>query len=59
MYECSLPMYDMPEVQKYNEIILKYLAKEIRHIIRKQNSIGKIQVQSLGERGTGAEGNFW
>ena len=50
MYECSLPMYDMPEVQKYNEIILKYLAKEIRHIIENKTRLEKYK-SKVSEKG--------
>ena len=65
MYECSLPMYDMPEVQKYNGIILKYLAKEIRHIVENKTRLEKYK-SKVSEKGVqvlretfGNDSNAW
>ena len=41
MMQCSFPMYDMPEVQKYNDILLKYLKKEIKHILNNNTRFEK------------------
>jgi ABC-type phosphate/phosphonate transport system substrate-binding protein len=39
--QCSFPMYDMPEVQKYNDIIFKYLGKEIMNMLNNKKLFQK------------------